>query len=216
MDNQSSIARWNRLYDEAPEHLRFQLIVWGLVAIGALNMMLTIWIGFPFGLLLVAAIAALAWIRVSPQLNLPETPAPQLMQWQPGTGADDDERTLLSGWANSFPTFNGWMDHQGELTRLGVHLGILVLAGIINMLLSIHSAFPFGILVLIALVGLAVVRGPWVRARTRAQYRDFRAAKNRPAGLLLHSAPESSGDIHAGMPGPGPDYNAGDGSQVLR
>jgi hypothetical protein len=209
MEQESSIARWNRLYEGVPEHLRFWLIVWILIGVGAINMMLTIWFGFPFGLLVVLAIAAMAWIRISPQLNLPEAPAPQMLQWQPATGPEDEERTVLSGWANSFPTFNGWMDNLDELPRLGVHLGILVVAGIINMLLSINSEFPFGILVLIALVALAVIRGPWVRARTRAKYREFRAQKNRPAGLLPAATPEASGDIHAGMAGPGPDYGGG-------
>jgi hypothetical protein len=204
MEQESSIARWNRLYEGVPEHLRFWLVVWILIGVGAINMMLTIWLGFPFGLLVVIAIAAMAYIRFAPQLNLPEQPAPQLLQSQPGM-AEDDETTVLSGWKNAFPTFNGWMDNIGELPRLGVHLGVLVVAGIINMLLSINSEFPFGILVLIALLALALIRGPWVRARTRAQYREFRAKRQpKPAALLPSASPEASGDVHAGMPGPGP------------
>jgi hypothetical protein len=194
MEHPGRIARWNRLYDEAPADLRFQVLIWALVAIGALNMMLTIWMGFPFGLLLVIAIAAIAWIRVAPRLDLAgPMRAPELIR-QPDPG--EDERTILGGWANSFPAFNTWMDGLTEMQRLGVHLGILGAAGVLNMLFSIHGDFPFGLLFLLALVALAVIRGPWVRARTRAQYREAREARRaRPAGLLEHGE-----TAHGGAP----------------
>src|SRR3712207_2526635 len=58
------LHRWNLGYERTPQELRFQLVAWILVVIGAVNMLLTIAFGFPFGLLLVLAIAAMAVVRV--------------------------------------------------------------------------------------------------------------------------------------------------------
>ncbi len=57
------LQRWNRWYDETPDDWRFHLVVWGLVAVGTINMFLTIAVGFPFALLLVLAILAIAAVR---------------------------------------------------------------------------------------------------------------------------------------------------------
>lgn len=57
------LQHWNRLYDQAPEDLRFHVVVWGVVAIGALNMLLTVSVGFLFGLLFLFALLALVAIR---------------------------------------------------------------------------------------------------------------------------------------------------------
>ena len=58
------VQRWNRWYDRTPEPWRFHVMVWALLIVGAVNMLLTIAVGFPFGLLLVLAIAAIAAVRV--------------------------------------------------------------------------------------------------------------------------------------------------------
>ena len=48
MNYADRLARWNSWYDHAPESWRFQMVVlWPLLAIGAINMLLTIAIGFP-------------------------------------------------------------------------------------------------------------------------------------------------------------------------
>jgi hypothetical protein len=58
------VIRWNRWYDGLPGDWRFQFVLWPVLAIGALNMLLTVSIGFPFGLLLLVCIAFVASVRV--------------------------------------------------------------------------------------------------------------------------------------------------------
>ena len=55
---------WNRHYDDIPQKWRLPIVMWTIVAIGAINMMLTIGGHFPFGLLVVLAILVMAAIRV--------------------------------------------------------------------------------------------------------------------------------------------------------
>ena len=64
MTNAERLQRWNEMYERTPEPWRFQLIVWALVIVGAINMLLTIAVGFPFALLVGLAIAAIAVVRV--------------------------------------------------------------------------------------------------------------------------------------------------------
>jgi hypothetical protein len=189
MQVEGPIARWNRFYDEAPEELRFPMLVWGLVAVGGLNMLLTIWFGFPFGLLLVAAIAAMAYIRVAPRLNLPSLAAGPVEMPRWSTDATYGEPPFLASMAGSFPGLNTALDAMPEIQRLGIYLGVLALAGIINMLLTINAGFPFGLLFLVAFLGLALIRGPWVRARVRAAYLQARAAR-----LALPAPAATGGD----------------------
>jgi hypothetical protein len=188
MEQSGSIERWNRLYDEAPPHLRFQALVWGLVAVGALNMLLTIWFNFPFGLLLVAAMAAMAWIRVAPQLNLvPKGSDAPGSSW---TAAPATREAPPPEMPMTFASLNQWLDGLPEFQRLGIYIAVLTVVGAINMLLTIHGEFPFGLLFLLAFALLAWIRGPWVRAKTRADYYAFRSQRRAPApaGFLPHSA----------------------------
>jgi hypothetical protein len=201
MEQSGQIERWNRLYDEAPADLRFQIIVWGLIAVAAVNMLLTIWFNFPFGLLLLAALATLAWIRIAPRLPMLRrsagTAAPQAAAAAPWS-AHGAPAPAPSPMAGAFPVINTWLDGLPEFQRLGLYLAVLGLAGVINMLLSIDGGFPFGVLFLIALVAIAGIRGPWVFARTRAMYEEHRAARRTPAKLLPRHAEGAADD--AGTP----------------
>ncbi len=58
------VVRWNRWYDAAPEMWRFQFVIWSLVVLGAINMLLTVAIRFPFALLVVLGIAVITAVRL--------------------------------------------------------------------------------------------------------------------------------------------------------
>jgi type III secretory pathway component EscV len=150
--------RWNQWYDGLPEAWRGQAIVLPLLVIGTINMALTIWIGFPFALLLVLAVAAFATVRVPYKLGWlkPET-----------EGADAPVRMEIEGW-DWVRQANIWYDSQSDLGRKVVLLGILLGAGFINMLLTFSAGFPFGLLFLLAILALVCIRVPyrsgWLKA----------------------------------------------------
>lgn len=59
------IAAWNHWYDGLPEEWRFQMILWPVLTIGAINMLLTVASGFPFGLLPLLAVGGIVYVRVT-------------------------------------------------------------------------------------------------------------------------------------------------------
>jgi hypothetical protein len=58
------VAMWNRWYDTVPGEWRFQYVIWSLLALGTLNMALTVAIRFPFALLVLLGIIVITAIRV--------------------------------------------------------------------------------------------------------------------------------------------------------
>ncbi len=143
--------RWNQWFEGLPEAWRGQAIVLPLLVIGTVNMALTIWFGFPFALLLVLAIAAWAAVRV-----------PYKLGWlKPETAeANAPIRMEIEGW-DWVRDVNIWYDQQPVMRQRVVLLGIILGAGAVNMLLTFSSGFPFGLLFLIAILGLACVRVPY-------------------------------------------------------
>ncbi len=51
--------------------------------------------------------------------------------------------------------------------RIWVYPAVLLIAGAINMMLTIHYGFPFGLLFLLALLALVAVRAPYTAGRLR-------------------------------------------------
>ncbi|WP_043340825.1 hypothetical protein [Belnapia moabensis] len=144
------VQHWNRLYDQAPEDLRFNVVAGAVVLVGAINMWLTVAIGFPFALLVILAIAALTAVRL-----------PHAMGWvQPHPEQPGRAQMRIEG-ADSLYRWNLWYDRLTEPQRAAVLLVILLGAGIINMLLTIGNGFPFGLLFLLAILALVTVRGPY-------------------------------------------------------
>lgn len=143
--------RWNQWYDGLPEAWRGQAIVLPLLVIGTVNMALTIWIGFPFALLLVLALAAYAAVRV-----------PYKIGWMKPDTVDPNApvRMEIEGW-DWVRQVNVWYDSQTEMGKRVVLLGIILGAGAINMLLTFSSGFPFGLLFLIVILALICVRVPY-------------------------------------------------------
>lgn len=91
MTETDRLYRWNRWYDQQPEVWRSQIIVWFLVALAAFNTALSIWTGFPFLLLVVLAIAAIALVRVPYRMGWLQAPAGprtsrRRCRSRPGTG----------------------------------------------------------------------------------------------------------------------------------
>lgn len=156
MTDADQLSRLNRWYDEMPEGWRFQLVVWGLVAIGALNMLLTIAVRFPFGLLLLVAILALTAIRL-----------PHALGWLKPAGGTAEDAAASAGTRLEIEApqwlldVNRWYENHSELGRMAIMLGTIVAIGALNMLLTISNGFPFGVLVLLGLLALIAIRAPY-------------------------------------------------------
>lgn len=148
MTNADRLQRWNHWYESTPERWRFQLVVWTLIAIGAVNMLLTIAVGFPFALLVGIAIVAMAAVRV-----------PYALGWLHGSGEDAARMEIEApSWVLQV---NRWYDGLDETQRPFVILAALVIPGAINMLLTFAGGFPFGLLFLLAVLGLVAIRAPY-------------------------------------------------------
>ncbi len=152
MTNAERLQRWNQMYERTPEPWRFQLVAWALVIIGALNMLLTIAVGFPFALLLGLAIAAMAVVRV-----------PYAMGWLKADGdASAGGGARLEIQAPDWVVrANRWYDGLDETQRPLVLLAALAIPGAINMLLTFAGVFPFGLLFLLAVLAVIAIRAPY-------------------------------------------------------
>src|ERR1700710_1673966 len=145
------LTRWNLWYDELPEAWRFQFILWPLLALGAINLLLTIAMRFPFALLIVLGILFYAAVRV-----------PFVLGWI-GPDAEDvatRPRFQIHG-APWVLDLNERYDAMPELRRIWVYPAILLVAGAINMILTIFHRFPFGLLFLLVLLALVAIRAPY-------------------------------------------------------
>ena len=153
MTNADRLQRWNQMYDQTPERWRFQLAVWALVAIGVVNMLLTVAVGFPFALLVGLAIAAMAAVRVPYALGWLRTDGGE----NPAAGGARLEIKAPS-WVLGA---NRWYDGLDDTQRPLVLLAALVIPGAINMLLTFAGGFPFGLLFLLAVLALIAIRAPY-------------------------------------------------------
>jgi hypothetical protein len=154
MTNADRLQRWNQWYDRTPERWRFQLAVWALVAVGVVNMLLTVAVGFPFALLVGLAIIAMAAVRV-----------PYALGWLREGGGAANDGAAGARMEIEAPSWvlrvNRWYDGLDETQRPFVVLAALVIPGAINMLLTFASGFPFGLLFLLAVLALVAIRAPY-------------------------------------------------------
>ena len=152
--------RWNLWYDGLPELWRFQFILWPLLALGAINMWLTVAVRVPFGLLVVLGILFIAAVRVPYILG----------RTLPASDASSDRSNSGIVSAPWLIDLNHRYEEMPESRRIWVYPAILLIAGAINMMLTIWHAFPFGLLFLIALLVLVALRAPytagWIIAPT--------------------------------------------------
>ena len=153
MTNADRLQRWNHWYERTPETWRFQIVVWTLVIVGAVNMLLTIAIGFPFALLVGIAMVAIACVRV-----------PYVLGWvrTDGEAAADARGARLEVEAPSWVLrLNRWYDGLDEMQRALALLTALAIPGALNMLLTMAGGFPFGLLFLLAVLAIIAIRAPY-------------------------------------------------------
>jgi hypothetical protein len=149
--------------------------------LGTINMALTVSRGFPFGLLVAIALVVLLVIRW-PYVRT---------AWEPASAAPPVEPVAPKISVDSFPwvyDVNLWYDGLAETRRSFVMMAVLVIAGGINMLLTIHSGFPFGLLFLLVLLAVLLIRAPYV-AGWLEQPTPFQPAPSQPA-IAPAAAPE--------------------------
>lgn len=147
------LNRWNRWFDQTPEDWHLHIVLWPLVLAGFINMQLTIASGFPFGALVLLALLAMASIRL-----------PYLRGWiVPGADpARDEGARLVFGRADWIYDLNQWYEGLPDDRRFTVIPAVLIVAGGINMWLTLAHGWTFGGLFLLALLALIVVRAPYV------------------------------------------------------
>lgn len=153
------INRLNRWYDQTPEDWRAHIVLWPIVFLGFLNMQLSLASGFPFGILVLLGLLALAAIRL-----------PYTRGWiVPGShGQPDMGARLQFGRIDWLHEINERYEAMPELRRFFVIPAILIVAGAINMWLTLSHGWTFGGLFLLALLAIIVVRAPFAWGLVKA------------------------------------------------
>lgn len=200
MTNADRLQRWNSWYERTPELWRFQIIVWALVAVGAVNMLLTIAVGFPFALLVGIAILAIAAVRL-----------PYALGWVKTEGAASSDAGGGARLEIEAPSWvvsaNRWYDGLDETQRPLVLLALLAIPGAINMLLTFAGGFPFGLLFLLALLALMAIRAPY----TAGWFKQSPVTGDAPALTMEPTAPRiGGGSAAASLATPAPTPPADD------
>ncbi len=172
------LSGWNRWYDGLPQEWRFQFILWPIIALGVVNMLLSLSIGFPFGLLVLLGALCVAAVRV-PYVAGWITPAHALPSGEPGA-----PRLAIGGaGADWIAGLNERYEAVPEKSRFWIFPAILLAAGAINMELTINQGWPFGLIFLIVLLAVVVVRAPYVHGMLRPA-----SAAGDPAPALPYNA----------------------------
>ena len=141
------LNRWNRWYDGAPEEWRSQIVLWPLLLLGFINMQMTIAGGFPFGLLVLLGLIAIAAVRM-----------PYTLGWiKPADGG----ARIEVGRIDWLYDLNTSYDALPASRRFWVIPAILIVVGAINMKLTLSAGYSFGLLFLLALLAIIVVRAPF-------------------------------------------------------
>ncbi len=147
MTNADRLLQLNKWYDDVPEEWQNHIITWPLVGAGFINIQLSIATGFPFGLLVLLTIAGFAAIRLPEQLG-----------WiKPGP----DGARFEVGRIDVLYDLNRLYDSIPELPRFAVFPLILIAAGTLSMWLTYHYNWPFGIVLLLAVLGILAFRLPY-------------------------------------------------------
>ncbi len=149
-----TVVHLNRWYDGLPEAWRFQVVLLPLLVLGAINMALTVALHFPFGLLVMLAVLALVIIRAPYVLGWIES-GPVVAPAEPA-----GPKPSIAAWPWVYD-LNLWYDGLPDTRQPWVFVVVLVVAGALNMLLTIHAGFPFGLLFLLALLAIIAIRAPY-------------------------------------------------------
>lgn len=171
------LSDWNRWYDGLPQEWRFQLILWPLIALGVVNMLLSLSsAAFPFGLLVLLGVLFVAAVRV-PYILGWITPAHAFP-----SGAGGARLQIAGAGADWIAGLNQRYEAVPEKRRFWIFPAILVIAGAINMQMTISYGWPFGLLFLLVLLAMVVVRAPYVHGLLRPP------ADSAPAPALQYNA----------------------------
>ena len=178
------LSGWNRWYDGLPQEWRFQFVLWPIIALGVINMLLSLSMGFPFALLVLLGVLFVAAVRV-PYVAGWITPAPAMASGEPGAA----KLQIGGAGADWIAGLNERYEAVPEKRRFWIFPAILLIAGAINMQLTINSGWPFGLLFLLVLLAISVVRAPYVHGMLK------------PASV-------------AGAPAPALQYNARNNARI--
>ena len=172
------LSDWNRWYDGLPQEWRFQLVLWPLIALGAVNMLLSLSsAAFPFGSLVLLGVLFVAAVRV-PYILGWITPAHAFP-----SGAGGARLQIAGAGADWIAGLNERYEAVPEKRRFWIFPAILVVAGAINMQMTISHGWPFGLLFLLVLLAMVAVRAPYVHGLLRPA-----SADSAPAPALQYDA----------------------------
>lgn len=172
------LSDWNRWYDGLPQEWRFQLILWPLIVLGACNMLLSLSsAAFPFGLLVLLGVLFVAAVRVPYVLGW-ITPAHALP-----SGAGGARLQIAGAGADWIAGLNERYEAVPEKRRFWIFPAILLIAGAVNMQMTISYGWRFGLLFLLVLLAMVVVRAPYVHGLLRPA-----SAGSAPAPALRYDA----------------------------
>lgn len=142
---------WNAWFDSATPQFRFDLAIWGFVALGLLNLLLTFAFGMTFGLLLFLGLVVLNLLRLPYRLG--DLPVPSAATPPAGT-------RRVEAWIGRI---NAAPADLISLPNLGIALAATMTIGALGLLTSRYG-LPFGLLFLLALVNTRVaIRGQVAR-----------------------------------------------------
>lgn len=147
MNGMDQLYRWNAWFDAQTPKVRFDLAVWAVVALGLLNLLLTLAFGMAFGLLLLLGLILANLVRLPYALG--ELPAP-------AAAGDPAGTARLQAWHGRIAETR---DAVVSLPILGIALAAVLGMGSLAAL-SAKAGPAFGILFLLTAVNaLAVIRG---------------------------------------------------------
>ena len=184
MNTTQRLHLWNRRYDALPDSWRFQVVVWSLVAVSFINMVLTIAIRFPFGLLTLLGILFVAAIRFPYSAGWIVSDAGH-------SSATEGKWRLEARNAGWLVGLNRRYDALPEMQRFWLIAVILLLAGIVSMALTAKANVPFGLFFLLVILAIIAIRAPYSAGVLKAD-----APAGRPA------LPETTDPLVARAPGP--------------
>ncbi len=147
------LNRWNRWYDSTPEDWHPHIVLWPLAFAGFINMQLSIASGFPFGVLVLLGLLAIASIRL-----------PYTRGWiVPGPdAASDTGATFKFGRADWIYEINQRYEAVPEDRRFFIIPAILIVGGTLNLILTAARGWAFGGIFLLVLLAVLLVRAPYV------------------------------------------------------
>ena len=147
MYRMDGLYRWNAWFDAQTPSFRFDLAIWAVVALGLLNLLLTMAFGMAFGLLVLVGLVAANLARLPYALG--ELP-------QPAGGGAPAGAWRLEGWHRRITETP---DDVVSLPTLGIALAAILGMGSLAAL-SAKAGPAFGILFILAVVNaLVVIRG---------------------------------------------------------